>query len=138
MLKPQTGNYKKAFNCKKCPQRGDEDGCPMWWEIPVEREDNPLERDIMKGCGYALMPKVLNSVVKASWTGTAEVNAMREEVVETVHVATQQFLHLQGRQEKLLSGGEVEGHNQPRDGLVLEGRHEGDEDSDSVDLGDYR
>jgi len=135
MREPLTGNYKGAFKCKKCPQRGDSEGCPMWWEIPVEKEDNPTEVALMKGCGYALMPLVLNSVVKSSWTGAAEVSKMRSEVVDSVRDATGRFLQLHASQAEQLSAGEVVRHNESRDRLVHEGGHERLQGSTSVDVG---
>jgi len=56
----------------------------MWWEIPVEDEKDQTKQDLMKGCGYALMPFVLKSVVKAGWVGASEINEMRKETARTV------------------------------------------------------
>lgn len=132
----KTGNFKKAFNCKKCPQRGDEAGCPMWWEIPVEDEMDQTKQDIMAGCGYHLLPFVLKSVVKAGWTGAAEVNAMRNEVVNSVEHATERFLQLQRLQEERTSNRQLEGRSEPYERLVYEGGADPDGSSDSVDVRD--
>jgi hypothetical protein len=132
----KTGNFKKAFNCKKCPQRGDENGCPMWWELPVEDDSDQTKQDIMAGCGYQLLPFVLRSVVKAGWTGAAEVSAMRQEVVTSVENATERFLQLQRLQEEQPSDRQLERRGQPHDRLVLEGRHGRDDTGNSVDVRD--
>lgn len=102
MLKPVTGNYKKAFQCKKCPQRGDEQGCPMWWNIPVEDEHNPNIVENMEGCGYALMPFVLKSVIKAGYTGAEEISKMRSDVVDRVTEVSGKFLLMQKEKLKQL------------------------------------
>jgi len=96
-----TGNYKNAFNCKKCPKRADEKGCPMWWEMPVEDEYDPNKVELWEGCGYVLMPFVLKSVIKAGYTGAEEVSSMRSEVVNTVETATSKFLQLQAAEAQL-------------------------------------
>jgi hypothetical protein len=41
--------YKNAFNCKKCPQKNDSDGCPCWWEMPWENQETG-EIKTIKGC----------------------------------------------------------------------------------------
>lgn len=28
--------YKHAFQCKKCPERGDEEGCPAWDDFGIQ------------------------------------------------------------------------------------------------------
>jgi len=101
MGKRVTGNYKKAFQCKKCPQRGDEQGCPMWWDMPVEDEHDPNKIETWEGCGYALMPFVLKSVIKAGYTGVEEISSMRSEVVGTVEEATSRFLQIQAAEAQL-------------------------------------
>lgn len=36
--------FKRAFQCNKCPQRNDEEGCPDWVEYPNQAGN------IVKGC----------------------------------------------------------------------------------------
>jgi len=85
-------NYKKAFNCKRCPGRNDEDGCPMWWEVLLEDANNPAITKTVKGCGYALTPDMFMMTAKAAWTQAATVQAMREEVSDKVSRAAAEVL----------------------------------------------
>lgn len=39
--------YAKAFKCHKCPERGDDQGCPAWWEYPAQNGR------IVKGCSFS-------------------------------------------------------------------------------------
>ena len=45
--------YKNAFNCKKCPQSAEEDGCPLWWE-QLWKDQVSGEQLINKGRGWNL------------------------------------------------------------------------------------
>ena len=74
-------NYKNAFKCSKCPQRADEEGCPMWWEI---METRGVEQRITKACGYTLMPMFLLEVVVAAGQSSAASNQTRNFLVSAL------------------------------------------------------
>ena len=71
--------FKRAFECRKCPQRNDEQGCPAWWEI-VETNLETKEERITKGCGWTLMPRFMIEVIKASNRPAAAVESCRNEI----------------------------------------------------------
>jgi hypothetical protein len=79
--------YKNAFNCKRCPQSVEEDGCPVWAE-QIWTDKLTGESVINKGCGFALMQHLLVDVIKQAATAPAEISQMRQEVVESVQKAT--------------------------------------------------
>lgn len=102
--------YKNAFNCKKCPQSSDEDGCPVWWE-QLWKDNATGEEVINKGCGFHLSQAMLTGVVSAAQRPAAEISAMRKEIKDGVHQATVRVLELQRAKEEALSSGNLEGHN---------------------------
>jgi hypothetical protein len=77
--------YENAWNCKDCPERADEAGCPCWWEFAV----TPIgggDIYIQKGCGMTLLPQMVIQNCKAAEMNTAEMNQVRAvqmELVET-------------------------------------------------------
>jgi len=77
-------NYKKAFQCHKCPQRGDERGCPMWWEI-MEVNERSGEQRVKRACGYVLMPDLLIKTVRASSGTSVALESARNEIVRGLH-----------------------------------------------------
>ena len=75
-----TGNYKHAFQCGNCPKRGDEQGCPYWWEIIQTNKANGEEK-ITKGCGTVLMQKFLIETMMAANRPAAAFEGLRNQIV---------------------------------------------------------
>ena len=73
-------NYEKPFDCKNCPERNDEKGCPAWMELVFEQL-NSNEVKIVKDCGWKLMPVMLVEVIKTSNRPAAAVESCRNEIV---------------------------------------------------------
>lgn len=73
--------FKRAFECKKCPQRNDAEGCPAWWEWV---ETNPItgEERLRKDCGWRAMPAFLTEVIKASNRPAAAIESARDEIAK--------------------------------------------------------
>jgi hypothetical protein len=78
-----SGNYKKAFNCKRCPQSNGEEGCPLWWET-IQTNIQTGEECVTKGCGYQQLPVYLTEVIKASNRPAEEISKIREKAVEKI------------------------------------------------------
>lgn len=95
--------YKNAFNCKKCPERNDEQGCPVWWEV-VECNLQTQEERLVKACGFSLLPKYLTEVIKASNRPAAAVESCRNEIA-------QGFGNLVGLMT--FAGGMIDGSKEP-------------------------
>ena len=72
-------NYRNAWNCKKCPGRNDEQGCPAWIEYMQENVGTGEQR-LSKECLFQALPVFLVEVVKASNRPAAAVESMRNEV----------------------------------------------------------
>lgn len=75
-----TGNYKRAFQCQNCPQSGDENGCPYWWEIIQSNKANGEEK-VTKGCGTVLMQKFLIETMIAANRPAAAFESLRNQIV---------------------------------------------------------
>jgi len=76
--------YKKAFQCKKCPQRNDEEGCPVWWEFMQMNVATGEER-LEKMCGFQAMPIFLIEVIKASNRPAAAIESMRNSMMASMN-----------------------------------------------------
>ena len=100
--------YKNAFNCKRCPQSLDEDGCPVWAE-QIWTDKLTGDSIVNKGCGFALMQHLLVDVVKQAATAPAEISQMRQEVVESVQKATIATLAFHKAKEEALISSEAGG-----------------------------
>ena len=72
-------NYQNAFNCKNCPERDDELGCPLWWEI-IEEEEFTKRVRVTKICGLAHIPAIFKYVINSVERPAAEVEAVRNEI----------------------------------------------------------
>jgi hypothetical protein len=72
-------SYRNAENCRRCPQRNDEHGCPWWWEL-MEANVATGEERLTKGCGKALLPRLMVEVIKASNRPAAAVESCRNEI----------------------------------------------------------
>lgn len=100
-------NYKNADNCKKCPKRNDEQGCPNWWEW-VETNTTGQER-LRKQCGKQAMQTFMVEVIKASNRPAAAVEGTRDEIVKgfdkLADLAAERLALLQQGLQKLESGG---------------------------------
>ena len=102
--------YKNAFNCKKCPQSSDEDGCPVWWE-QLWKDHATGEEAINKGCGFNLAQSLLVGVASEARRPASEISAMMKEIRDGVHQATVQMLEFHRTKEEAISSGDLEGHN---------------------------
>ena len=113
MLKELIGpkSYKKAFECKKCPQRNDEDGCPNWLEV---RRINNIsnEEALLCGCGHQLVPYMLNEILVQIPRSSSEISAMREDISNKVAAAASLYMkatnvraleYVEGKYEELPS-----------------------------------
>lgn len=74
-------NYKNADNCKACPKRNDENGCPWWWEW-VEMNASTGQERLRKACGKQSMQVFMVEVIKASNRPAAAVESTRNEIVK--------------------------------------------------------
>lgn len=72
-------DYRNAWNCKKCPGRNDDQGCPAWIEYTQENPSTGEQR-LRKECLFQALPVFLIEVVKASNRPAAAVESMRNEV----------------------------------------------------------
>jgi hypothetical protein len=72
-------NYRNAWNCKRCPGRNDDQGCPAWVEYMQENVATGEQR-LHKECLFQALPVFLVEVVKASNRPAAAVESMRNEV----------------------------------------------------------
>jgi len=75
-----TNNYKHAFQCGKCPQRGDEEGCPYWWEI-IQQNKATGEEKLTKGCGTVLMQKFLIETMMAANRPAVAFEGLRNQII---------------------------------------------------------
>lgn len=75
-----TGNYKRGFQCNNCPQRGDGNGCPYWWEIIQTNKANGEEK-ITKGCGAVLMQKFLIETMMAANRPAVAFEGLRNQII---------------------------------------------------------
>ncbi len=116
--------YKNAFNCKKCPQSDDENGCPMWWSQVWTDSVNGEQRAV-DGCGYVMLPHTVINMVRSTNKAAGEISAMKEEVAENVGKATVRILQLYGAEAERLGPGEVAGHNEQYECLDNEEGSEG-------------
>lgn len=71
--------YRHAWDCRRCPQRNDEQGCPAWTEL-LESNTATGEERITKGCLFALLPRLLVEVLKASNRPAAAIESTRNEI----------------------------------------------------------
>lgn len=101
MLKELIGSksYKKAFECKKCPQSNSEDGCPNWIEVHQVNNISKEER-MLAGCGYQMVPYILNEINVQIPRAAHEVSAMREDI--STKVATAAALYFKATQTQAL------------------------------------
>ena len=74
--------YKNAFNCKKCPQRNDENGCPLWWEI-VWTNDTGGQK-VNKGCilSQEMGLPIVQTIVKDCVLAVKNSNEARNEIIK--------------------------------------------------------
>lgn len=93
MLKELIGakTYKRAFECKKCPQSNNEDGCPNWIELHQINNITKEERLLM-GCGHQLVPYILNEINVQIPRAANEVSSLREDISNKVAVAASLYL----------------------------------------------
>lgn len=73
--------YKKAFKCDKCPETNSVTGCPAWTELFETNVATGQER-FTKGCLFALLPKMIVEVIKASNRPAAAMESTRNAVIE--------------------------------------------------------
>lgn len=92
--------YKKAMNCKKCPQSNGEDGCPVWLETTLTEQSTGSIK-VQKGCGFQMIPMLLVNIAKVEDTRAAEVSQMKKEVVDSVTKASLMYLDKYARQKEL-------------------------------------
>lgn len=73
-------NYRNAWNCKKCPERNDAQGCPAWIEYMQEHVGTGEQR-LSKECLFQALPVFLVEVIKASNRPAAAAESTRNEIV---------------------------------------------------------
>ena len=96
--------YKNAFNCKKCPMRNDEEGCPMWWEIPWENQETG-EIKMQKGCilSQRIGLPIVQSIVRAAHVASEHTSKMRNDFYKSVGLliaCAQKGLCIEGEEPK--------------------------------------
>ena len=96
-------NYRNAWNCKRCPERNDEQGCPAWTEYMQELPSTGEQR-LRKECLFQALPVFLVEVIKASNRPAAAVESTRNEIVNgfaALIEMTQKMPALSGGNESL-------------------------------------
>ena len=71
---------KNAFNCYKCPGKGGDGGCPMFWDT-VHTNTQTSEIKTIRSCGYEQLPTYLVEVIKASNRPAAAMESTRNEMM---------------------------------------------------------
>ena len=74
-------NYRNAWNCKRCPERNDAQGCPAWIEYMQEMVGSGEQR-LKKECLFQALPTFLVEVIKASNRPAAAVESVRNEMAD--------------------------------------------------------
>jgi hypothetical protein len=99
--------YKKAFKCNKCPQRNDENGCPMWWELVMTNDNGDTK--VEKKCGYAMLPELMIETIRSSDHSAAAAYDMRNKVVDAAQKVLQhpQYLSINKGNEILKDSGDT-------------------------------
>lgn len=80
-----TPKYKNAFNCKKCPESNDANGCPDWWEL-VETNDATNEQRILAGCARSqqIGAKYMEETMKAARQMTSQFSQFEDLAVNRI------------------------------------------------------
>lgn len=95
--------YKKAFKCSRCPERNDEYGCPMWWEIILKNNDTD-ETKVTKACGFTQLPQMLALISTDTMHSIAASYDMRNKVIQNVGkviVAINEKMNLEFKEEEI-------------------------------------
>ena len=71
---------KNALNCSKCPGKGGDGGCPLWWETIWESPKTGEVKTVI-GCGFEQLPMYLVEVVKASNRPAAAMESLRNALL---------------------------------------------------------
>lgn len=74
-----THRYKRAFYCRRCPERNDENGCPMWWVDTWENEQTGEVKPIA-ACGFTLLPQYLKWTSGRAALAAISMNQVRDAV----------------------------------------------------------
>lgn len=85
--------YRNAWNCKRCPQRADAEGCPAWVEYTQENVASGEQR-LRKECLFQALPVFLTEVIRASNRPAAAVESVRNELAQGLGVLAQAVLRL--------------------------------------------
>lgn len=85
--------YKKAFKCNRCPQSGDENGCPMWWTT-VQTEEKTGEQRVYKGCGFVLLPNYMEAMWSSMRSSAAAVEGNRNAIAKGFESVVQPMIKL--------------------------------------------
>lgn len=81
-------NYKRAFQCHKCPQSSGEDGCPAWNEVVMTNAQTG-ETKLHKGCTFQVMPFIMTEVVKQSMISANTFAHIKNEIARGYSVIAQ-------------------------------------------------
>lgn len=73
--------YKNAWNCRKCPQRNDESGCPAWVEYMQENTATGEQR-LRKECLFQALPVFMIETIKAANRPAAAMESTRNELAQ--------------------------------------------------------
>lgn len=84
-------SYKKAFDCKRCPQNDTENGCPCWIELIWENMETG-EKKIEKGCYFQLSPKLMLESVRAGLISSEHACQMRNGFQRLADFAEEKLL----------------------------------------------
>ena len=82
---------KHAFNCCKCPGKGGDGGCPMFWDT-VHTNIQTGEIKTIRSCGYEQLPTYLVEVIKASNRPAAAVESCRNEIAAGLAKVAEAFV----------------------------------------------
>ncbi len=72
-----------------CPQNGDDTKgkfCPCWVEVVETNQDTGVVR-VRNDCSHRVMLDWMQNAVRGTWTGAAEVSAMRKDMGERLNRA---------------------------------------------------
>lgn len=130
--------YKNAFRCHKCPQTNDITGCPKWIEFEVTNDLDTQAKEKFKieaGCSDVMLPRLLLDIVKGVHTGAKETSKLRKATARSVGTAAAAYLQAKGFEEVPVNVDMLEGSDESRKRLVLEGALEFAESSEMLDNG---
>lgn len=72
--------YRKAFQCKKCPESNGHDGCPCWLEIIIENDETGHKK-VEKGCFFQTVPLMMLDCIQAANQATEQSSKVNNNLI---------------------------------------------------------